>query len=63
MLNGRDDLIVPVETLQLPLLRWLGTPERDKRNVLLDSGHVGPTHQYMKETLDWFDRYLAPVSR
>ena len=63
MLNGRDDLVAPVETQQLPLFRWLGTPWRDKRNVLLDSGHVGPTHQYIKETLDWFDRYLGPVSR
>ena len=63
MLNGRDDLVAPVETQQLPLFRWLGTPEEDKRNVLLDSGHVGPTHQYIKETLDWFERYLGPVSR
>jgi formylglycine-generating enzyme required for sulfatase activity/DNA-binding winged helix-turn-helix (wHTH) protein len=63
MLNGRDDLVAPVETQQLPLFRWLGTPGSDKRNVLLDSGHVGPTHQYIKETLDWFDRYLGPVSR
>ena len=63
MLNGRDDLVVPVETQQLPLFRLLGTPERDKRNVLLDSGHVGPTHQYIKETLNWFDQYLGPVSR
>jgi hypothetical protein len=63
MLNGRDDLIAPLETQQLPLFRLLGSPVRDKRNVLLDSGHVGPTHQYMKETLDWFDRYLGPVSR
>jgi eukaryotic-like serine/threonine-protein kinase len=63
MLNGRDDLVAPVDTEQVPLFRWLGTPGRDKRNVLLGSGHVGPTHQYVKETLDWFDRYLGPVSR
>jgi hypothetical protein len=63
MLNGRDDLVAPVDTAQVPLFRWVGTPGRDKRNVLLGSGHVGPTHQYVKETLDWFDRYLGPVSR
>src|SRR5262249_33125838 len=44
MLNGRDDLVAPVETQQLPLFRCLGSPVRNKRNVLLDSGHVGPTH-------------------
>jgi DNA-binding winged helix-turn-helix (wHTH) protein/formylglycine-generating enzyme required for sulfatase activity len=63
MMSGRDDFAYPVETSQVPLFRLLGTPEKDKRHVLFESGHRGPTHEYIKETLDWFDRYLGPVSR
>jgi cephalosporin-C deacetylase-like acetyl esterase len=63
MLSGRDDFVFPVETSQVPLFRLLGTPEKDKRHVLFEGGHRGPTHEYIKETLDWFDRYLGPVSR
>jgi dienelactone hydrolase len=63
MLNGRYSLPQPVETSQVPLFHLLGTPEKDKRHLLFESGSRGPTHQYIKETLDWFDRYLGPVSR
>jgi DNA-binding winged helix-turn-helix (wHTH) protein/dienelactone hydrolase len=63
MLNGRYDFVDPVETGQLPLFRLLGTPEKDKRYVLFDRGHRGPTYQYIRESLDWFDRYLGPVNR
>ncbi len=63
MMSGRDDFAFPMETSQVPLFRLLGTPEKDKRHVLFESGHRGPTHEYIKETLDWFDRYLGPVSR
>ena len=63
MLNGRYSFPLPVETSQVPMFRLLGTPEKDKRHVLFESGSRGPTQQYIKETLDWFDRYLGPVSR
>jgi DNA-binding winged helix-turn-helix (wHTH) protein len=63
LLNGRDDFVFPVESAQLPLLHLLGAPEKDKRHVLFDRGHRGPEKEYIKETLDWFDRYLGPVSR
>ncbi len=46
------------------MFRLLGAPERDKRLILWDGGHVPPNGQIMiniKETLDWFDRYLGPV--
>jgi dienelactone hydrolase len=61
-LSGRYNTY-PVETNQLPLFHLLGTPERDKRLVLFESGGRGPAQQYIKDTLDWFDRYLGPVSR
>jgi pimeloyl-ACP methyl ester carboxylesterase len=40
LIAGRYDFISPVETSQLPLLRLLGAPEKDKRLALFDTGHV-----------------------
>ena len=62
MLNGRYDFVAPLETCQIPMFRLLGTSEKDKRHVLFNTGHAGPPQQYIKETLDWFDRYLGPVT-
>ena len=62
MLNGRYDSSYPLELLQKPLLRLLGTPEKDKRHVLVESGHaVGRSLDRVRETVDWLDRYLGPV--
>jgi eukaryotic-like serine/threonine-protein kinase len=62
MLNGRYDSGYPVELLQKPLFRLLGTPDKDKRYVLVDSGHsVGRALDRVRETLDWLDHYLGPV--
>lgn len=64
LLNGRYDAGYPVEQLQKPLVRLLGTPEGAKRHVLVDSGHsVGRSLERVRETLDWLDRYLGPVER
>jgi len=62
MLNGRYDYAFPLETSQIPLFRLLGTPDIDKRHVILESGHVPPRQAMIKEILDWLDRYLGPVS-
>jgi cephalosporin-C deacetylase-like acetyl esterase len=61
MVNGRQDFIFPVETSQIPCFHLLGTPEKDKRYVLLEGGHALPRNQVIKEILDWLDRYLGPV--
>ncbi len=62
MVNGRFDEVLPVDTSQLPLLQSLGTPDADKRHVLLDSGHGSPPRaEVLRETLGWFDKYLGPV--
>jgi hypothetical protein len=62
MINGRYDYGNPVETSIEPLFRLFGAPEGDKKLVLYDSGHVPqPTLMWIKEALDWFDRYLGPV--
>jgi hypothetical protein len=56
------DFFYPYETSQAPMFRLLGAPEKDKRHVVLDSGHIPPKNEFIKETLDWLDRYLGPVS-
>jgi eukaryotic-like serine/threonine-protein kinase len=61
MINGRYDYFFPVETSQRPLFQLLGTPAKDKRHVVLDSGHAPPTAPVVKELLDWLDLYLGPV--
>ena len=63
MLNGRDDLFNPAETDQVPMFRLLGTAPRDKRYVLFDAGHVLLQQNDMKETLEWFDKYLDPTGK
>jgi dipeptidyl aminopeptidase/acylaminoacyl peptidase len=62
MVGGRFDFIFPLETSMRPMFRLLGAPEKDKRLLLWDGGHVPPERQNeIKETLDWFDQYLGPV--
>ncbi|MFI5120275.1 MAG: SUMF1/EgtB/PvdO family nonheme iron enzyme [Thermoanaerobaculia bacterium] len=63
MLNGRYDHRFPVEAAQLPFFRSLGTPEKDKKHVIYDSGHSPPRKEFIRETLDWLDKYLGPVKR
>lgn len=63
MLNGRYDFMYAAESDQIQMFRLLGTPEKDKRYVLFNSGHVPIQQQEVKETLDWFDRYLGPVRK
>jgi dipeptidyl aminopeptidase/acylaminoacyl peptidase len=62
MINGRYDNANPIETEVEPLYRLFGAPEKDKKLLLYDSGHVPqPTLLWIKEALDWLDRYLGPV--
>jgi cephalosporin-C deacetylase-like acetyl esterase len=61
MVNGRYDFFFPKENTQDPMFRVLGTPEKDKRHVVFESGHVPPADMLIKEVLEWLDRYLGPV--
>jgi DNA-binding winged helix-turn-helix (wHTH) protein/cephalosporin-C deacetylase-like acetyl esterase len=63
MLNGRYDLSYPAETAQVSMFHLLGTPEREKRHVLFDTGHVTLQQQDKKDTLNWFDKYLGPTGK
>lgn len=62
MENGRRDFIFPLDESQRPLFRLLGTPEADKKHVLFESGHVPPFPDVVRETLDWLDQRLGPVT-
>jgi len=61
MINGRYDYVFPLEASQNPMFRFLGTPDKDKRHAVFDSGHMPRHEQLIKEVLDWLDRYQGPV--
>jgi dienelactone hydrolase len=61
MLNGKYDMFFPVETSQKPMFNFLGTPKDDKKIIIYESGHLVPRTDFVKETLQWFDKYLGPV--
>jgi eukaryotic-like serine/threonine-protein kinase len=61
MVNGRYDYFFPVESSQDPMFRFLGTPSKDKRHTVFESGHVPPNDLLIKEVLDWLDSYLGSV--
>ncbi|MCI0695462.1 protein kinase [candidate division KSB1 bacterium] len=61
MLNGRYDHVFSVETSQIPMFRYLGTSEKNKRRIMYDTGHELPRNEKIKEVLDWLDRYLGPI--
>lgn len=45
MINGQYDHFFPLESSQKPMFRFLGTPEKDKRHVVFDAGHIPPHDQ------------------
>ena len=61
MVNGRYDFYFPIESSQKPMFFSLGTPAKDKRHVVFETGHVPPNDLMIKEILDWLDRYQGPA--
>jgi formylglycine-generating enzyme required for sulfatase activity/dienelactone hydrolase len=63
MINGRYDQLWPVQLAQEPLFRLLGSPDKDKKHVLVDSGHLVMVQrgEVAHLVLDWLDRYLGKV--
>jgi fermentation-respiration switch protein FrsA (DUF1100 family) len=62
MINGRNDFELSVEQSQLPMFRLLGSAPADKKHFLVEAGHSPPRNLVVKESLDWLDRYLGPVT-
>lgn len=64
MINGDQDFIFPLETMQKPMFARLGTPEADKKHVLYPGGHeITQTKrsQLVQEVVAWLDKYLGRV--
>jgi dienelactone hydrolase len=61
IINGRDDFSSPPDVLDR-LLSLYGTPPGQKSIKLFPGGHVPQDmRNLVRETLDWFDKYLGPV--
>ena len=53
----------PAPDVYLEATRRLGVPPEHKKHALFDGGHApGQFPQVIREILDWFDRYLGPVT-
>ncbi len=63
MMNGRYDLDYDVNACARPLLKAFGAAPSEKKLALLEAGHamVG-FPAATRESLDWLDRYLGPVT-
>ncbi len=61
MLNGRYDLVSPLEASARPLFERLGTPPADKLMRVYESDHGIPRTELVRESLAWLDKYLGPV--
>jgi dienelactone hydrolase len=63
LLSGRNDVGRPVDTVQAPLFRLLGTPPEHKHHEIIDGGHLPARQQdATREVLAWFDKYFGPVT-
>jgi len=63
MLNGQYDTLYDVETAIKPMFDLLGTPADQKQLIICETDHIPPRVEFIKETLNWLDRYLGPVMR
>ena len=61
MVNGKHDMFFPVETSQMPMFDLLGTPKKDKKIYIYESGHLVPRIDFVRESLAWYDQYLGIV--
>jgi dienelactone hydrolase len=62
MMNGRYDTSFPYDSCQRPLFEHLGTPAKDKKHVIYETGHnVFFDREAVRECLVWLDKYLGPV--
>jgi pimeloyl-ACP methyl ester carboxylesterase len=62
MLNGRYDFDQSTDQQAKPMFRFWGAPEKDKRMVIYEAGHIpADLRDVIREILDWLDKYLGPV--
>jgi hypothetical protein len=62
MLNGEYDSQFPRVESQEPMFQLLGTPAEHKKHRLFKDSHIAIIqHERVKETVNWFERYLGRV--
>ena len=64
MVNGREDVLLPLNSTQIPLYELLGTAKEHKAHKLYPGGHgmYGLFYEQIRgDVLGWLDRYLGPV--
>jgi hypothetical protein len=63
MINGRYDSYYNYEASIKPMFDLLGTPDEHKDLKLYDTDHIPPKNDFIRDTLEWLDRYLGTVKR
>lgn len=63
MLNGRYDIIFPLETNVKPMINLLGTPDEHKVLKVYETDHFVPRNAMINESLNWLDKYFGPVRK
>jgi dienelactone hydrolase len=64
MINARWDSFYPLETSGRPFFDNLGTPEDQRKLIIIDANHGVLSYarnRVVGEALDWFDQYLGSV--
>ena len=61
MMNGRYDTLRRFDTFIRPMFDLLGTPDEHKALRVFETDHIPPMNEFIKQSLDWLDRYLGPV--
>jgi eukaryotic-like serine/threonine-protein kinase len=61
MLNGIHDMFFPVEASQKPMYAFLGSKIKEAKTY--NEGHLVPRQELIKETLNWYEKYLGEVKK
>jgi hypothetical protein len=60
MINGKYDM--GFDYYIKPMFDLLGTPKKDKDWKVYETDHIPPQDKFIRDTLNWLDRYLGPVN-
>lgn len=61
VLNGEYDTILNYEYNAKPMAELVATPPEHVRLKAYPTDHIPPKAEYVKEILDWLDKYFGPV--
>jgi dienelactone hydrolase len=59
LLDGENDTFFPVETSQKPFFALVGSKVKEMKTY--PGGHFVPLNELIKESLNWYDKYLGKV--